>query len=97
MKVRFTMPDGTVVEKDIPGIPGKSPYEYAKDGGYTGTLEEFTAKLAAEMPASLPNPNTLTINGTAYDGSTAVDMTAVINTMIDAKLATIPNASGVSF
>lgn len=48
MKVRFTMPDGTVVEKDIPGIPGKSAYEYAKDGGYTGTPEEFAAKLARE-------------------------------------------------
>lgn len=32
------------------GAPGKSAYEYAKDGGYTGTEEEFAAKLAAENP-----------------------------------------------
>lgn len=30
------------------GLPGKSAYEYAKDGGYTGTEEEFAAKLAEE-------------------------------------------------
>ena len=31
----------------IKGIDGKSAYQYAVDGGYTGTEEEFTAKLAA--------------------------------------------------
>ena len=30
------------------GSDGKSAYSYAQDGGYTGTEEEFTAKLAAE-------------------------------------------------
>ena len=30
------------------GPDGKSAYSYAQDGGYTGTEEEFTAKLAAE-------------------------------------------------
>ena len=30
------------------GPDGKSAYQYAQDGGYTGTEEEFTAKLAAE-------------------------------------------------
>ena len=30
------------------GPDGKSAYFYAQDGGYTGTEEEFTAKLAAE-------------------------------------------------
>lgn len=48
MRVRFQLPDGTNVEKDIPGIPGKSSYQYAKEGGYTGTEEEFKAKMAAE-------------------------------------------------
>lgn len=33
-----------------PGAPGKSAYEYAKDGGYTGTEAEFAAKLAKEIP-----------------------------------------------
>lgn len=34
-----------------PGAPGKSAYEYARDGGYTGTEAEFAAKLAQEVPA----------------------------------------------
>ena len=32
----------------VPGPAGKSAYEYAKDGGYTGTEAEFAAKLAGE-------------------------------------------------
>ena len=30
------------------GTPGKSAYQYAKDGGYTGTEQEFTENLAKE-------------------------------------------------
>lgn len=33
-----------------PGSEGKSAYQYAQDGGYTGTEAEFSAKLAAEIP-----------------------------------------------
>ncbi len=33
------------------GEPGKSAYEYARGGGYTGTEAEFAAKLAQEIPA----------------------------------------------
>ena len=54
------------------GAPGKSAYQYAVEGGYTGTEEEFAAKLAAEMPDTLPNPNALTFTGAvtgSYDGS----------------------------
>lgn len=43
--------DGNVIPiPAIAGPPGKSAYEYAKDGGYTGTEEEFKAKLALENP-----------------------------------------------
>lgn len=38
---------------ELDGDPGKSAYEYAKDGGYTGTEAEFGAKLAAEYPTKL--------------------------------------------
>lgn len=31
----------------LDSLKGKSAYEYAKDGGYTGTEEEFAAKLAS--------------------------------------------------
>ena len=57
------------------GTPGKSAYEYAQEGGYTGTEEEFSKKLAEEIPNALPNPNALTINGISYDGSEAIDVT----------------------
>lgn len=71
MRIRFQLPDGTIVEKDIPGIPGKSAYEYAKDGGYTGTPEEFAAKLAADSPRAFY----ITVSGDAENGYT-VDKTA---------------------
>ena len=35
-------------EKGDPGAAGKTAYQYAADGGYTGTEEEFAAKLAQE-------------------------------------------------
>lgn len=57
------------------GADGKSAYEYAQDGGYTGTEAEFAAKLAQEMPLTLPNPNALTFTGAvegSYDGSEPV-------------------------
>lgn len=58
-----------------PGTDGKSAYQYAQDGGYTGTETEFAAKLAKEFPNSLPNPNALTFSGGvsgSYDGSSPV-------------------------
>lgn len=54
------------------GADGKSAYQYAKEGGYTGTETEFAEKLAEEMPTALPNPNKLTFTGAVnetYDGS----------------------------
>lgn len=71
------------------GLAGATMHAEAFDG--TVTVDFW------ECPTALPNPHTLTIDGTSYDGSSAVDVTAIINAMIDAKLATIPNASGVSF
>lgn len=57
------------------GDDGKSAYEFAQDGGYTGTKAEFAAKLAAEIPDTLPNPRALTFTGAvsgSYDGSSAL-------------------------
>lgn len=34
----------------VPAIRGKSAYQYAKEGGYTGAEEEFAAKMAEENP-----------------------------------------------
>jgi hypothetical protein len=49
------------------------------------------------VPSALKNPYALTINGTAYDGSSAVDMTEKVNALIDAKLSAITNAEEVAF
>lgn len=57
------------------GADGKSAYQYAQEGGYTGTEAEFAAKMAEEMPEALPNPNALTFTGAvtgSYDGSETV-------------------------
>lgn len=35
----------------VAGQNSKSAYEYAVEGGYTGTEEEFAAKLAADIPS----------------------------------------------
>lgn len=41
---------------EFDGEDGKSAYDYAKDGGYTGTEAEFAAKLAAEYLTSESDP-----------------------------------------
>lgn len=42
--------DGTNGQDGAAGQDGKSAYQYAVDGGYTGTEQEFAAKMAAEIP-----------------------------------------------
>lgn len=64
------------------GSDGKSAYEYAQDGGYTGTEAQFAAKLAAEYQTVLTfdqtptaaSSNPVTSGGvkTALDGKEAV-------------------------
>ena len=57
---------------EFDGADGKSAYQYAQDGGYTGTETEFAEKLATDIPSALPNPNALTFTGAvtgSYDGT----------------------------
>lgn len=44
---------GTPGKDGQPGADGKSAYQYAQEGGYTGTEAEFAAKLAQCFPASV--------------------------------------------
>lgn len=63
---------GAKGDKGEQGADGKSAYQYAVEGGYTGTEADFAAKLAAEKFA---NPNALTFTGAvtgSYDGSEAL-------------------------
>ena len=48
------------------GSAGKSAYQYAQEGGYTGTEADFAAKLAEEIPAV---DATLTQSGQAADAA----------------------------
>ena len=85
---------------EFDGADGKSAYQYAQDGGYTGTETEFAEKLAAEKFA---NPNALTFTGAvtgSYDGTTPMTVnipSAVtddhINSLIDTKLGVIENGT----
>ena len=55
------------------GDNGKSAYEYAQDGGYTGTAAQFAAKLAANDIPAPSNPATgafLVWNGSAWVAQT---------------------------
>lgn len=61
---------------EFDGATGKTAYAYAREGGYAGTEEEFTQKMAEEIPDALPNPKYLTFvdglsvnNVDYYDGS----------------------------
>lgn len=47
-------------------------------------------------PSKLPNPYTMKISGSSYDGSSEVDFTSTINSMIDAKIKAL-DATGVSY
>ena len=65
-------PQGETGETGPAGTDGKTAYQYALEGGYTGTEAEFSSKLAQEIPQTLPNPNALTFTGSvtgSYDGS----------------------------
>lgn len=48
------LPDEITLKEAVQGLdtgtPGKSAYQYAQEGGYTGSEEEFAQKLASEYP-----------------------------------------------
>ena len=69
----------------IEGKEGKSAYQYAVDGGYTGTETEFAAKLAQEIPKIDP---TLTQSGQASDSKATGDAIRALSE----KISGIPQA-----
>lgn len=70
-----------------PGADGKSAYQYAQEGGYTGTETEFAAKMAAEIPETytLPIASADTLGGVQPVAQTA-DMTQPVGVDADGKL-----------
>lgn len=96
----LTVKNGSKGSKGADGFDGKTAYQYAQDGGYTGTETEFAKKLAQERFA---NPNSLTFTGAvigSYDGSAPMEVAIPstvtddhINSLIDTKLGVIENGS----
>ena len=64
-----------------PGTSGKSAYQYAQEGGYTGTEEEFAAKMAQEIPTV---DATLTQAGRAADAAVVGEQLGNLSDNIDA-------------
>ena len=65
-KLPTAISDALEAAKNSGAFDGKTAYEYARDGGYTGTEAEFAAKLAAEyIPANTPTDH-VAIFGTDY-------------------------------
>lgn len=62
------------------GSDGKSAYQYAVEGGYTGTEEAFAAKLAEESPAV---DDTLTQPGQAADAAAVGEQLSNLSEEID--------------
>lgn len=62
------------------GAPGKTAYQYAQDGGYTGTEAEFAERMAAEIPAV---DSTLTQSGQAADAAAVGNRISTLSEEID--------------
>lgn len=79
-----------VVIEGSKGDPGKSAYQYAKDGGYTGTEVEFAKKMAKEIPTIDP---TMTQSGQAADAKATGD---AISLLSEGKVSNTDIALGVN-
>ncbi len=104
---REGMPE--VAEKTLTlpaGQSGKSAYQYALDGGYTGTEEEFTEKMAEEVPAGgeswdyektiVVAEEVASISVTTLDDGTPlalrkIEISAIVGTTEDSKRTFIVN------
>lgn len=68
------------------GGAGKSAYQYAQDGGYTGTEAEFSARMAAEIPSV---DSTLTQSGQAADAAVVGNRLSALSEEIANKAANV--------
>jgi hypothetical protein len=71
------------------GDPGKSAYQYAQEGGYTGTEQEFMEKLASASDYPIP---CVTDYGAKGDG-VADDTEAFRNALKNARVLLVPGGT----
>ena len=64
------------IPKGADGNAGKTAYQYAVEGGYTGTEAEFSARMAAEIPTV---DSTLTKSGEAADAAAVGDRISALS------------------
>lgn len=76
-----------------PGADGKSAYQYAQDGGYTGTEAEFAEKLALEIPVV---DDTLTQSGKAADAAVVGERLSTLSEEIENIHGAVITATGDS-
>lgn len=90
----FNGADGKDGQDGADGVDGKSAYQYAKDGGYTGTEEEFAQKLAEEIggvevtdgePTKASTVMTLNPNAEEVQLYTAPEIDAMFDAFINAE------------
>lgn len=95
MRVSYTPSDRSmpaVESSDVTlpsGAGGKTAYEYAQGGGYTGTEEEFSTRLAQEIPAV---DSTLTQSGQAADAAAVGDRLSALSEEISDCIKAPPSA-----
>ena len=91
--ITVTDKDGEHTATINDGADGKSAYQYAVEGGYTGTEEEFAEKMAEEIPTV---DSTLTQPGQAADAAVVGDRISALSED-NVKSAELDEANMVSF
>lgn len=79
------------------GATGKSAYQYAKEGGYTGTENDFRAKMAEETPVI--KPLILDANLSDYYGGNSEAGDKALEAIKSGRqiLVRVPNADGGNY
>ena len=87
--------DGKDGSQGPAGADGKTAYQYAQEGGYAGTEQEFAEKMAAEIPApyTLPIASSTVLGGVQPVAKTDA-MTQSVGVDANGALFTEPGSGG---
>lgn len=71
VQIMLAGPTVSALETIVDATIGDQVWDMGQSVDFTDTINNM---IAAKIPAALKNPNALTINGTSYDGSAAVEV-----------------------